>query len=119
LADPERTRQVLINLLSNAVKFTPEGGAIGITAAHDAAEGMVLVTVSDSGIGIPADKLDKIFEKFEQVKEARKNEAGLKGTGLGLAIVRGIVEAQGGQIRVESEMSKGSRFIFSLPQAKG
>jgi len=118
LADPERTRQVITNLLSNAVKFTPAGGAITLEAKHNASAGTMDISVSDSGIGIPADKLDSIFNKFEQVKDARQKASGPKGTGLGLAIVKGIVEMQGGRIKVTSELNKGSTFIVSLPLAK-
>jgi signal transduction histidine kinase len=78
--------------------------------------GDLRVTVRDSGLGIPGDKLDAIFNKFEQVKGVNPTGAGQpKGTGLGLAIVKGLVEAQGGKIWVESELKKGSRFIFTLP----
>jgi signal transduction histidine kinase len=112
--DPERTRQILINLLSNAFKFTPEGGTIAIESAVN--DGKVSLAVKDSGQGIPADQLDSIFNKFEQVKGVRtKMGAQQKGTGLGLAIVKALVEAQGGSIRVESELQKGSRFIFTVP----
>jgi two-component system sensor histidine kinase GlrK len=117
LADPERTRQVLINLISNAVKFTPENGMITVEAAVKLSSRFVEISVSDTGIGIPSDKLDKIFDKFEQVKDTRVKISGPKGTGLGLAIVKGILEAQGGTIRVTSEPDKGSTFIFSLPLA--
>lgn len=117
MADPERTRQVLINLLSNAVKFTPQGGTIKLDAVL--AGRMVDISVTDTGIGIPADKLNAIFDKFEQVREVRDKIAGPKGTGLGLAIVKGILEAQGGKITVKSVLGKGSCFQFSLPLAEG
>lgn len=117
MGDAERTRQILINLLSNAFKFTPEGGTIAIDAQRE--NGHVKVSVQDTGLGIPKDSLEKIFEKFEQVKGVRNKLMGQqKGTGLGLAIVRALVEAQGGKIWVESEPNKGSRFIFTIP-AKG
>lgn len=115
LADPERTKQVIINLLSNAVKFTPDGGRITLEANHNSSLKILEVSVTDTGIGIPQDKLDKIFDKFEQVKDAKSKVPGPKGTGLGLAIVKGIVEAQRGKIWVNSETNKGSKFTFSLP----
>ena len=133
LADPDRTRQVLNNLLSNAIKFTPEGGTITVKASLKFRElslekkqspilnsqlstlNYVLVSVSDTSIGIPAEDLNRIFDKFEQVKGVREKLKGPKGTGLGLAIVKGLVEAQGGKIWVESELNKGSTFNFTLP----
>ncbi|MBN1824530.1 MAG: HAMP domain-containing protein [Endomicrobiales bacterium] len=117
MADPERTRQVIINLLSNAVKFTPEAGKITLSAARKSSEKAVEVAVSDTGMGIPADKLNSVFDKFEQVKDVKSKVQGPKGTGLGLAIVKGIVEAQNGKITVQSELGKGSRFAFTLPTA--
>lgn len=115
--DPERTRQILINLLSNAFKFTPENGTIRIGAAVK--DEKVAVSVSDSGMGIPADQLESIFNKFEQVKGVRtKLGSQQKGTGLGLAIVKSLAEAQGGTIRVESQLGKGSDFIFTVPLPK-
>jgi signal transduction histidine kinase len=117
-ADLERTRQVLTNLLSNAVKFTPENGTITIKIFVNDNHERMEVSVRDSGIGIPKDKLGIIFNKFEQVKMAKDHITGSKGTGLGLAIIKGIVEAQGGSIWVESELNVGSVFTFTLPLAK-
>ncbi len=117
-ADGDKTRQVITNLLSNAVKFTPEGGTITVEAALGEDSEFAEVGVSDTGIGIPADHLDKIFNKFEQVRGIREKLKGPKGTGLGLAIVKGIVEAQAGKIRVKSEPSKGSNFCFTIPLRK-
>ncbi len=115
--DPERTRQILINLLSNAFKFTPENGTIRVGAS--VLDEKVAVSVKDSGMGIPSDQLDSIFNKFEQVKGVRtKLGSQQKGTGLGLAIVKSLAEAQGGTIRVESELGKGSDFIFTVPLPK-
>ncbi|MBN1622454.1 MAG: HAMP domain-containing histidine kinase [Endomicrobiales bacterium] len=114
-ADSVRTQQVLTNLLSNAVKFTPEGGTIAIEARKNDSTKMLEISVSDTGMGIPKDQLNSIFNKFEQVKGARKNVSGPKGTGLGLAIIKGLMEAQGGTIWVESELNKGSKFTFNLP----
>ena len=79
----------------------------------------VEVTVADSGIGIPPVYLGQLFERFKQVPGTREKTGGTKGSGLGLAIAKGIVEAHGGTIRVESEEGTGSRFIFSLPKNAG
>ncbi|HBU70195.1 MAG TPA: hypothetical protein DEE98_07435 [Elusimicrobia bacterium] len=117
LGDPDRTRQVLINLLSNAVKFTPQEGAISVGAGYDEKQKLIFVSVRDSGIGIPSDKLDKIFDKFEQIIGTQGKNPKPKGTGLGLAIVKGIMESMGGRVSVESELGKGSKFTFSLPPA--
>lgn len=116
--DPERTQQVLSNLLSNATKFTPNGGAITVAVVENKAEKTVEVSVKDTGIGIPADQMNRLFNKFEQIKSARDNITGSKGTGLGLAITKGIAEAQGGTIRVHSELNKGSTFTFTLQQIR-
>ena len=115
-ADPDRTCQVIANLLSNAIKFTPEGGKVQVSA--EAGKVYVTVSVSDSGMGIPSDQIGTIFNKFEQVKGIRQQIKGQKGTGLGLAIVKGLVEQQGGEIRVESEEGKGTVFTFTVPVDK-
>lgn len=112
--DGDRTRQIITNLLSNSIKFTPEKGKVSINIEDE--KGYVQVSLSDTGIGIPPEQIDKIFDKFEQVKEVRERVKGPKGTGLGLAIVKSIVEAQGGKIWVESEVDKGSTFYFTLPK---
>ncbi len=111
LGDRDRIYQVFDNLLSNAVKFTPNGGHV-IVRVKDAGE-MAQVEVSDTGVGIPADKLNKVFERFYQVKESAPAH-GSRGVGLGLAIAKGIVEAHGGQISVTSEPGQGSTFTFTL-----
>ncbi len=115
LADPERVRQVLTNLVSNALKFTPAGGRVSLTAE---AAAVLTIRVSDNGIGIAAKDLARLFQKFEQVKEARGAARGPKGTGLGLAICRAIVEGHGGRIWAESEPGRGSSFCFTLPLAE-
>ena len=99
--------QVFLNLLDNAVKFTPPGGKISIQAQWE--KPYVRVEVKDNGVGIPAEHLSRVFERFYRVDRARSREAG--GTGLGLAIVRQIVSAHQGKIEVES--SPGFRFNFS------
>lgn len=110
-ADPQRIEQVLVNLLHNAVKFTPSGGEIVLSAQVEG--GAVRLSVRDTGVGIPADDMPRIFERFYKADRARSGG----GTGLGLAIARHIVEAHGGRIWVESEEGKGSVFHFSLPLA--
>ncbi len=112
--DGDRTRQVITNLLSNSIKFTPEKGKISIKIRDD--KKYLEVSLSDTGMGIPPEKISKIFDKFEQVKEVRERVKGPRGTGLGLAIVKSLVEAQGGKIWVESELDKGSTFYFTLPK---
>lgn len=109
--DGEATFQVLANLLDNAVKYTPAQGAITVGARP--ADGAVEIWLRDTGIGIPADDLPRLFERFYRVDKARSRELG--GTGLGLAIVKHLVQAQGGEVRVESEPGKGSVFAFTLP----
>ena len=113
LADEEKVRQILLNLLSNAIKFTAAGGAIQIDCGGDAAT--VRVAVSDSGIGIAAEKLGAIFEPFVQLE--RKLASTHEGTGLGLSISRNLARAMGGDLAVESSPGQGARFTLSLPRA--
>jgi PAS domain S-box-containing protein len=108
--DARRIVQVLENLVSNAVKHTASGGAIRIRA--ESADGEVHITVRDTGAGIPSENLPHLFDRFWQAVGARRG-----GAGLGLAIAKGIVEAHGGRIWVESELGVGSTFTFSLPLA--
>jgi PAS domain S-box-containing protein len=114
-ADAKELMHVFRNLISNAIKFNREGGEIVVEAGEK--EGVAEVCVSDTGIGIPEDKLDKIFDRLYQIDPSSTRAYG--GTGMGLAIARGIVEAHGGRITVESELGKGSRFCFTLPIARG
>jgi len=116
-ADPDKIRQVFTNLLSNAFKFTPEGGKVIIEAKNSGWGDFVEIAVKDTGVGIAQEDLQKIFDKFQQIKPSGGKVKKVKGTGLGLAIVKGIVEAHGGRIWVESELDKGSNFIFTLPKA--
>ena len=109
--DPERMLQVLRNLLGNAVKFTPKGGQVCVTAKP--ANGKLEISVKDSGPGIPADSLVSIFEKFNQ--GSRQGPHGRQGTGLGLTIAKSIITSHGGKIWAESQVGKGSTFIFVLP----
>ncbi|MFH1414967.1 MAG: ATP-binding protein [Elusimicrobiota bacterium] len=114
--DTEKITQVLHNLLGNAFKYTPDGGKIEIRAEEKGEH--IEVGVCDSGIGIPADKVETVFEKFRQVKENQDKTGDIRGTGLGLAIVKGIIEAHGEKIWVESELDIGSSFIFTLSRKK-
>jgi signal transduction histidine kinase len=111
LADERRIAQVVDNLLTNATRYSPEGTPI-VLGAH-AENGWVEVRVVDQGMGIPTDKQEQVFEKFFRVDSSDTRR--FAGTGLGLAICRGIVQAHGGTIRVESEPGRGSRFAFNLP----
>jgi two-component system, OmpR family, phosphate regulon sensor histidine kinase PhoR len=104
-------RDVLQNLVDNAIQYTPAGGRIRISAEEKKRE--VVISVADSGIGIPLSDQERIFERFYRVDAARSREAG--GTGLGLSIAKHIVEAHGGRIWVESEVGTGSKFSFSIP----
>lgn len=116
-ADQDKLRQVFTNLLSNAFKFTPEKGKVTIEAKNSESGSFVEIAVKDTGVGIAKEDLKKVFDKFQQIKPSKGKVKRVKGTGLGLAIVRGIVEAHGGRIWVESELNKGSNFIFTLPKA--
>jgi PAS domain S-box-containing protein len=109
LADRDRLLQVLSNLVGNAVKFTPRGGRVTLRAGG--ADGELAFAVSDTGVGIPAEQLPRVFDRYWQA-DARRT-----GAGLGLAIARGIVEAHGGRIWVDSAPGEGSTFSFTLPAA--
>jgi two-component system phosphate regulon sensor histidine kinase PhoR len=130
LVDEGRIDQIFLNLLHNAVKFTPDHGSITIQAQHitiphaisitpqpptDHATGeWVLFLVSDTGVGIEKEHLDRVFERFYKVDQARTRGSG---TGLGLAIARHLVEGHGGRIWVVSTVGKGTTFAFTLPTA--
>ena len=111
LADKERLYMVIDNLMSNSIKFTPQGGKITITASKE--DGNVLVQVSDTGVGIPEEDKERVFEKYYQVKSGSRDNAG--GSGLGLVICRKIIEDLKGKIWVESKLGEGSTFKFTLP----
>ena len=115
VGDVARLRQVLLNLLSNAVKFTEEGEVIVHVDAEPAGQGSwrIELAVRDTGIGIPQDRMDRLFASFSQVDTSTTRRYG--GTGLGLAISKRIVELMGGTISVESEAGKGSTFQIALP----
>jgi two-component system phosphate regulon sensor histidine kinase PhoR len=113
--DPDRLQQVLINLVDNAIKYTPAGGNVTIAArlAENGAAPVVEVEVRDTGIGIPAEDLPRLSERFYRVDKARARELG--GTGLGLAIVKHIVQAHGGRLEIASEVSTGTTVRFFVP----
>ena len=112
--DPDRLQQILLNLLSNAIKFTPPGGKISVRCA--AKTRWMLVQVTDTGVGIPPDKLDQIFEPFVQL--ARGQAADVVGTGLGLSISRDLARAMGAELTAESRLDEGSTFTLSLPRRR-
>jgi signal transduction histidine kinase len=111
-ADAEKLRQIIVNLLSNAVKFTERGGRITLECTPFAST--VEIAVRDSGIGIPPDQLERIFEPFVQVRADLTRTA--EGTGLGLAISRDLARGMGGELVVSSTMGGGSTFTLSLPR---
>jgi PAS domain S-box-containing protein len=109
--DPELMRQAVNNLLSNALKYTPSGGNVELTALQTADE--VIIQVIDDGLGIPADELPKLFERFYRVSTTE--HLAVDGTGLGLSIIKAIVEQHEGRVWVESDLGDGSRFYLALP----
>jgi signal transduction histidine kinase len=112
-ADKDMISQVIVNLLSNAVKYTPQGGTVSTGTEVNEADRIVRVTISDTGVGIGAEDLEHVFDKFYRV-DANKKYA--KGTGLGLNLVKQIVEKiHGGRVFVTSTPGKGSTFGFDLP----
>jgi two-component system phosphate regulon sensor histidine kinase PhoR len=115
-ADRDRLVQILVNLVDNAVKFTPEGGQVRIEAGPGPA-GRVEVRVRDTGIGIPSTDLPRITERFYRADKTRSREVG--GTGLGLAIVKHLVQAHGGELRIESALGHGTTVSFTLPAVEG
>jgi signal transduction histidine kinase len=121
IGDKDRLVQVVTNLLGNSIKFTPEFGRIviksglGKDVSSEKENSMVIVSISDTGIGIAPENFERIFETFGQVGNTLKDKP--KGTGLGLPICKKIIENFGGKIWVESELKKGSTFFFSLPLA--
>ncbi|CQR48108.1 Alkaline phosphatase synthesis sensor protein PhoR [Paraliobacillus sp. PM-2] len=112
--DLDRLKQVLINILNNAINYTAKGGSIDFKVKQE--NNYLVITVKDNGIGIPEDKINRIFERFYRVDKARSRNTG--GTGLGLAIVKHIVEAHKGTINVTSELDSGTTFTITLPKIK-
>jgi heavy metal sensor kinase len=111
--DRARLKQVIVNLVDNAIKYTPACGLVGVKVR--ASNGRAMLEVNDNGVGIPAEALPHIFERFYRVDKARSRQMG--GAGLGLSIIKAIVTAHGGQVRVESVEGGGSRFLVELPVA--
>ena len=112
-ADSRRLKQILLNLLSNAVKFTPEGGEIGLSFSGDPIREQVSFVIHDTGIGIPADKLQRLFQPFVQLDSSLSRH--YNGTGLGLALVKRLTDLHCGSVSVESVVDEGSRFSVTLP----
>jgi signal transduction histidine kinase len=110
-ADAQKVAWVLHQLLDNGIKFTPSGGRVVITVEREG-ENLVIVSVTDTGIGVPAHRLDDIFEPFHQLDGSSTRRYG--GTGLGLSLVRQIIEAHGSMIEVQSIEGRGSTFKFPL-----
>ncbi len=120
MADPRRIEQVLYNLVDNAIKYSPNGGHVTVAAAATDAE--VIVSVTDEGLGIPREELGQLFERFHRGKSTRERH--ISGSGLGLAICKGIVEAHGGRIWIDSPVpdqgegkAPGTVMCFTLPLA--
>jgi len=111
-ADPRKLQIILLNLISNAIKFTPDRGCITVEAIAE--DGEVMISVRDTGVGIPEADQERIFERFYQVADSLRREQG--GLGLGLSIAKGLVELQGGRIWVQSKVGRGSTFTFTLPR---
>ncbi len=116
-ADKERILQVVTNLLENAIKFNQEGGKVSINVDFSATNDREIFSIIDTGIGIPQDSLDKIFDKFYQVDSSGKRRYG--GCGLGLNISKNIIELHQGKIWAQSKIGMGSKFFFELPMCKG
>ena len=114
VANPLQIRSLWLNLLDNAIKYTPENGFVIVRLRAEA--GILVGEVSDTGIGIPPEDLDRLFTEFFRARNAR--ELGVKGTGLGLVIVKRIVEGLGGRISVLSKVGQGSNFSFEIPETK-
>lgn len=114
LADKDKITQILVNLIGNAIKFTPDGGCIELSSYLVMDNpGYVTIEVKDSGPGLDPKDHEHIFKKFTQL--SRTDGPGMKGTGLGLAIVKSLVELHGGKIKIESELGKGCKFLFTIP----
>jgi signal transduction histidine kinase len=114
-ADRPKLRRVIVNLLSNAVKFTGKGGTVQLKA--EPLDGRVRISISDTGVGIAPEDVERLFDKYEQARS--RATRGEKGTGLGLYITKQLVELHGGEIKVTSELGRGSTFSFTLPVARG
>ncbi|HYP25150.1 MAG TPA: ATP-binding protein [Blastocatellia bacterium] len=114
MADHTRLEQILYNLIDNAMKFSGPGGAVAVRAEEQ--DGTVSIHVEDTGVGIAASDLPRVFERLYRADKSRSRK--IEGTGLGLAIVKHLVQAHGGEVSVASELGHGSRFSFTLPSAR-
>ena len=114
-ADPKRLKQIILNLINNAFRYTAEGGVVTIRVWQDKNE--FYFSVQDTGIGIAADELDRIFERFYRTEQSRDRESG--GSGLGLAITKALVDAHDGWIKVASRLHEGTTFTVMLPHWSG
>jgi len=112
MIDPLRLRQAIFNYLSNAIKFTPDNGSINVKLSSDENE-MFRIDVEDTGIGIKAEDISRLFIDFQQIKSSHTNQ---QGTGLGLALTKRIIEAQNGRVAVKSKQGKGTTFSVILPR---
>lgn len=112
--DPDKIERIMLNLLSNAIKYTPENGFIKVKINSTKDE--IIISVKDSGVGIPNEKLYDIFDRFGQVDDSLNRKC--EGSGIGLSLVKNLVEMHGGEIHVNSEVNKGSEFVFSIPIKK-
>ena len=112
-ADPDKIQQIILNLLSNAVKFTPAGGTVSLDCQADDAS--IIIVVSDTGHGIPREKLESVFEPFVQIDRSLTNTG--TGVGLGLSISRDLARRMGGDVTVESELGRGASFTLTIPRA--
>ncbi len=119
LGQSRQLRQVLTNLVDNAIKFTEKGGTVTIGLDFDSKRENGLLTVSDTGIGIPPDAVDRVFDRFYQVEKSRQRFGAKRGNGLGLSICQSIVQSIGGTIAVASQLGKGTTFSVSLPLSSG
>ncbi len=125
IGDPDRLKQLFLNLMDNAIKYTPSGGQVTLAFAREG--DWVRVSVADTGVGIPAQDLPRVFDRFYRVDKARARDASSfdlrsgpsgGGTGLGLSIAKWIVDQHGGRISAQSQVGKGSTFTVWLPLAK-
>ncbi|MBI2957259.1 MAG: GAF domain-containing protein [Chloroflexi bacterium] len=115
-ADKDKLHRVLYNLVDNAVKYSPSGGPVIISAECNPSAGTIVFSVSDRGLGIPAEEIPKLFGRFHRVRRPETEK--VRGTGLGLYIVKSLVESMSGNIRVESQLNQGSTFYVTLPVAE-